>query len=206
MSAARTPAERAANWDRLAPRYDRAMALVERRFLAGARRWVAERARGETLEVAIGTGATIPLYGPGVTLTGLDLSPEMLRLARARARDLGRPADLLVGDVDALPFPDAAFDSVVAAFALCGFPDERRALTEMLRVLRLGGALLLADHVTSTLAPVRWAQRGIDAVNAARSDERWVHRPLADLRALGVEVLASTRAHAGVVETVHARA
>ena len=205
MTPDRSPQERAARWDALAPRYDGAMALVERRFLAGARRWICERAHGDTLEVAIGTGASIPHYPPGVRLTGQDLSPAMLDRAARRAREEGRTIELHVGDADVLPFPDGRFDTVVTAFALCGFPDERAALTEMLRVLRPGGSLLLADHVTSTAAPLRWVQRGIDAVNSRRSDERWIHRPLEDLHAMGVEVVDTTREHHGIVEALHAR-
>lgn len=205
MSPARSPEQRAADWDRLAPRYDRAMALVERRFLAGARGWIAARATGDTLEVGVGTGATLPHYPSGMRLTGVDLSPAMLAIARERALRAGRPAEFHVADAAALPYPDASFDSVVCAFALCGFPDETAALREMLRVLRPGGNLLLADHVTSTAAPLRWVQRTIDAVNSGRSDERWVHRPLDELRELGVEIVATTRAHFGIVEGVHAR-
>ena len=46
-------------------------------------------------------------------LTGVELSPAMLEIARARARELGREVDLLVGDAQALEFPDQSFDTVV---------------------------------------------------------------------------------------------
>jgi ubiquinone/menaquinone biosynthesis C-methylase UbiE len=123
-------------WDRLAPRYDEKVRLPERLLFAGGREWVCSRARGEVLEVSIGTGRSLPLYPPGVRLTAVDISGKMLEIARARAAELGRDAELRVGDAQALELCDAAFDTVVCTLALCSIPDPRAAVIEMRRVLR----------------------------------------------------------------------
>ncbi|MGL5928123.1 MAG: class I SAM-dependent methyltransferase, partial [Dermatophilaceae bacterium] len=72
-------------WDDAAPAYDRQIALFDRIWFTGGREWLGERATGRVLEVAVGTGLNLPHYRDDVVLTGVDLSPAMLRHARARA-------------------------------------------------------------------------------------------------------------------------
>jgi ubiquinone/menaquinone biosynthesis C-methylase UbiE len=117
-------------YDALAARYDRAIALAERLLFDDGRRWLCAQARGDVLEIAVGTGRNLSFYPPDVRLTGIELSPAMLEIARRHARELGRVADLHVGDAQALAFPNASFDTVVCAIALCTIPDERRAVAE----------------------------------------------------------------------------
>src|SRR5215217_8246038 len=100
-------------YEKQAPRYDRSIAFWEKILFGDGRRWVCSRARGEVLEVAIGTGRNLAFYPEGVRLTGIDLSPAMLELARERARELGMDTDLREGDAQELPLPDESFDTVV---------------------------------------------------------------------------------------------
>lgn len=118
-------------------------------MVGDARHWLATRARGDTLEVGIGRGFTIPHYGPDVRLTGIDLSSVMLASARARAEALDRSVTLRQGNAMALEAPDASFDTVVFSMVLCSVPDERLAIAEAARVLRPGGRLLAVEHVRS---------------------------------------------------------
>src|SRR5215211_9499903 len=92
--------------DREAPRYDRNISIFERILFGGGRRWVCEQARGQVLELAVGTARNLPYYPADVALTAIELSPEMLAIARRRAEQLGRRVDLQVGDAQALEFPD----------------------------------------------------------------------------------------------------
>ncbi|ANS80473.1 Methyltransferase type 11 [Serinicoccus hydrothermalis] len=195
----------ARHWDRLAPRYDELSAGVERRFLAASRPWVAARASGRVLEVGVGTGANLPHYPAGVDLTCLERSGPMLEQARRRAREEGLRATFVHGDAGATGFPDAAFDSVVSTFTLCCVPDLGAALREMVRILRPGGSLLLADHVASDRWWVRAPQAMVDAVTVPLAGEHFGRRPLAHLAGAGLEVLESERTTLGVIERVHAR-
>jgi ubiquinone/menaquinone biosynthesis C-methylase UbiE len=105
-------------WDRYAPRYDRDIGLFERLQFGGGREWVCARAEGDVLEVAVGTGLNLPHYPDTVRLTGVDFSPAMLDQARRRAAGLGRDVVLIEADAQALPFPDASFDTVVCTLGL----------------------------------------------------------------------------------------
>src|SRR5215472_17779035 len=85
-------------WDKESTSFDKQMQFFERLFAPDSRAWVCRQAAGETLEVAIGTGLNLPHYPADIRLTGVDFSPGMLELARARASKLGRPVDLREAD------------------------------------------------------------------------------------------------------------
>jgi SAM-dependent methyltransferase len=94
------------------------------------------------LDVACGTGVvsvTAARLGAGVT--GLDLTPELLAVARDNARIAGVPIDFHEGDVEQLPFPDATFDAVMSQFGHMFAPRPDVAIGEMLRVLKPGGTI-----------------------------------------------------------------
>ena len=192
-------------WDRMAPTYDSRTRGVERRVAADSRRWVCDRARGATLELACGTGANFAYYPAGIDLTATDWSPAMLGVARRRATDGHHTVTLLQADAAALPFADSRFGTVTCTFGLCAIPDDRAALAEALRVLRPGGSLLLADHVIATGWPLRVLQRAADLVTVPLHGEHYSRRPLAVLATLDAEIVATERLNHGVIERVHAR-
>jgi len=192
-------------WDRQAFSFDTKATRVERRFLLTSRRWICARARGTTLEVAVGTGANLPHYPADVDLTGVDWSTGMLDVARRRSEQLRRPVRLLRADAADLPFLDASFDTVVSTFALCCVPDPRAVLVEALRVLRPDGRLLLADHVASSCPPVRAVQHLLDLVTVPLQGEHYARRPHRTLEGLGGRVVESERRVLGVFEHLHAR-
>lgn len=191
-------------WDTFAPRYDSTMRFFERVQFSGGREWVCSRAHGNVLEVAIGTGLNLPLYPPGVRLTGVDLSPEMLALACQRAEELGQDVELREGDAESLPCDDASFDTAVCTLSLCAIPDDRAAIREMWRVLRPGGRLLLLDHVGSHWRLVWGAQRLFELFTVRAAGEHQTRRPLPVVEAAGFVVDESERLKAGTVERVAA--
>ncbi len=192
-------------WDKQAPTYDTKMTGVERRLFPGSRHWVCSRARGETLELSIGTGANLAHYPDEVSLTGIDWSRAMLEHARRQAERLPRTVALHQGNAAALPFTTESFDTVVCTFALCCIPDDRGALAEGLRVLRPGGRLLLADHIVASFWPLRAVQHIADLVSVPLHGEHFARRPLATLRELDVTIEESERLKLGAIEHVHAR-
>ena len=98
--------------DRQAPKYDRQISFFERLLFGDGRAWVCAQARGKVLELACGTARNLPFYRHDIELTAIELSPEMLAIGRRRADELGHPADLRIGDVQALEFPDESFATV----------------------------------------------------------------------------------------------
>jgi ubiquinone/menaquinone biosynthesis C-methylase UbiE len=192
-------------WDKQAPRYDRSAALWEKILFGDGRRWVCSRIHGEVLEVAVGTGLNLAFYPDGVRLSGVDLSPAMLGIARQRARELGMEVDLREGDAQGLLFPDESFDTVVCTLSLCNIPDDRKAVAEMKRVLRPGGRLLLLDHVRAASRLGRAVQRALEVVLVRLGGEHLLRRPLEHVRAEGLQIEEQERYKLGIVERLTAR-
>ena len=145
------------NWQRYsaptATLYDAVAAPVLGGFFTRAAKELAELApRARVLEVGSGPGrlaAKLAALAPEVQVTGVDIAPEMVARANALAARSG-VADRVafrVGDVAALPFPDASFDVVVSTFSLHHWPHPANGLAEIYRVLRPGGVARVYDVV-----------------------------------------------------------
>ena len=192
-------------WDKQSAGYDKTMAKVDRRFLGESRRWAGEQAEGDVLEVAVGTGLNLPHYPDGTRVTGVDLSDGMLAGARRRAGELGRPVTLRQADAHALPFADATFDTVVCTLGLCAIPDHEKAIDEMVRVLRPGGALILVDHVESANPFARVVQRVMDLVSVPLAGEHFRRRPARLVAGRGLDIERDDRFKLGIIERLVAR-
>ena len=192
-------------WDKKSRSYDREMRFFERILFGDARDWACSQASGDVLEVAVGTGLNLDKYPTDVRLTGIDLSEQMLDIARDRARELGCTVELRQGDAHALPFDDASFDTVVCTFGLCAIPDIDAALDEMTRVVRPGGKLILVDHVASSSRMARGVQRALEVVTIPVGGEHFLRRPLVKVRERAYTVEQAERFKIGLVERIVAR-
>lgn len=98
------------------------------------------------LEVAPGPGyLAIELARRGFAVTGVELSADFVKIERRNAEEAGVPVDFRQGNASALPLPDGAFDCIVCSAAFKNFSEPLRALREMHRVLKPGGAALILD-------------------------------------------------------------
>jgi len=193
-------------YEGFAQRYEKSGRFWERLLsMEPGRRWVASNAKGDVLEIGVGTGMNLPFYGPDVRLTGVDLSPAMLAEARRRAGELGREVDLREGDAQALEFPADRFDTVVFSLCLCSIPDDRRAVAEGVRVLKPGGRMLLLEHVRSPSRVVRAGQRLVEPLTIRFQADHLTREPLEHLRAEGMRIGEVYRWAWGIMERVSAR-
>lgn len=137
-----------ARYDRIARVYDvidRPMNVVG--GVTRRRRRLLVRARRATLEIGVGTGRNLGLSPPGVELTAIDVSEQMLIRAQRRAAELGIEVRLLRTDVQQLPFADDSFHTVAATCVFCSVADPVVGLREVARVVRPDGRVLLLEHV-----------------------------------------------------------
>lgn len=130
-----------AGWERAAQTFEATWSNLTRQFVSPLLR-AARVGRGtRLLDVACGPGhASAAATALGASVTGVDFSPNMIRVARQCHPGI----DFVVGDAQALESPDASFDAVVMCFGLMHLPHPDRGLTEALRVLRPGGRLALS--------------------------------------------------------------
>jgi phosphatidylethanolamine/phosphatidyl-N-methylethanolamine N-methyltransferase len=128
-------------WNIYAPYYDRLAGFIpqRRRSIEIARIQPGER----VLVCGCGTGLDLPLLPPGIEIDGVDLSPGMLELARAKSAGLN--IRLQTMDAQNLAFPDATFDLVILHLIIAIVPDPLRALQEAVRVLKPAGRIALFD-------------------------------------------------------------
>jgi ubiquinone/menaquinone biosynthesis C-methylase UbiE len=135
---------------------DRAM---RQKMLQPYRARVVGAPQGRVLEIGVGSGLNLPLYGPAANaVVAVEPSPPLL--LRARRHPAQVPIELVEGSAETLPLHDRSVDTVVTTWTLCTIPDPIRALTEARRVLRPGGALLFVEHGKAPEPGVaRWQDR-----------------------------------------------
>jgi phosphatidylethanolamine/phosphatidyl-N-methylethanolamine N-methyltransferase len=132
---------------RWAPVYDFTFGQVAESGRRHAVKIINER-QGSVLEVGVGTGMSLPIYGSHLTITGIDLSPEMLEKAREKVarHSLTNVTGLHEMDASALTFADESFDTVVAMYVMTVVPDPTRVMRELERVCATGGEVILVNH------------------------------------------------------------
>lgn len=107
-----------------------------------------KNAKGKVLEAGIGTGKNIPYYPKGIKLTGIDFSNKMIEQARKKYGDQAQ-IELLEMDAEQMTFEDNSFDTVVTSCVFCSVPDPVSGLKEIRRVCKVGGKVLMLEHVRS---------------------------------------------------------
>jgi phosphatidylethanolamine/phosphatidyl-N-methylethanolamine N-methyltransferase len=145
---------------RWAPVYDFTFGLIAEAGRKHAVR-IINRRKGRVLEVGVGTGLSLPCYGDHLTITGIDLSPEMLAKAtdKVERKKLGNVVALHEMDAGALAFADESFDTVVAMYVMTVVPDPDRVMRELERVCAAGGEVILVNHFSQEEGIRGWFER-----------------------------------------------
>ena len=174
------------HWDRRADTFDDEVghSLVNddqrKAWLALLSRF-ARQAPQSVLDVGCGTGfLALGFAELGHTVTGIDLSPQMIDRARHKAEQAHRQVDFRVCDAAALDSGDETFDLVVARHVIWNLPDPEQAVAEWLRVLRRGGRLVLIEGT--------WADNAAMAKAKARSTSQILARLLDAAAALALRM------------------
>lgn len=192
-------------YDRFAGWYDLAEGIPELLGLRKLRRNLLQRASGEVLEAAVGTGKNLRFYPKNCGMTAVDLSPKMLDIAHNRANRLGLDVNFLFMDVENLAFPDRSFDMVVDSLSLCTFPDPIAALREMARVCRTDGRILLLERGRSDREWLgRWQDRRAYA-HARQFCCNLNREPLALVLQAGLKPISVRRTFLGIFHIIEAK-
>lgn len=129
---------------------------IARSYERGAADFIARigiRAGERVLDVACGSGnLTLPTARAGARVIGVDIAPNLVAQARARAAAEGLDIQIDEGDCEALPYPDDSFDTVTSMFGAMFAPHPERAAAEMVRVCRPGGRIAMANWTAAGFA------------------------------------------------------
>lgn len=185
--------------------YDTTLALLETISGAGKlRRQLMQHAHGDVLDVACGTGRNFPFYAHDCRITGVDLSPAMLKLARKRAKDYEVNVQLMQQNVEQLEFSDHQFDTVVSAFGVCTYPHPVKAIKEMARVCKHNGRILLLEHGQSNWRLIARLLNGFAPRVAKKTGCRCNREPLEIAEQAQLQILAHRRTCFGILHVIEA--
>jgi len=126
------------------------------------RRYVSQ-ARGDVLEIGIGSGLNLRHYSSDVrSIVGVDPSAELTDTARRRAQKISASVEVLGISGESLDLDSASFDTIVCTWTLCSIANPYRAVDEMRRVLKVDGELIFVEHGRSDEAHIAKWQRRIE--------------------------------------------
>ena len=140
--------------------YDFGTFLFEILFFRRFRKYLLKSAKGKILEIGAGTGKNLPYYPKDSDLTLTDFTPEMLEIAKKRAKKLRISANFKLADSEKLPFKSKNFDTIVDTLGLCTYPNPLKALNEMKRVCKPSGKIILIEHGSSNIQLIQKIQHG----------------------------------------------
>lgn len=148
------------SYARWAPVYDRTFGAVTN---VGRRRAVEyiNTLTGSVLEVGVGTGLSLQHYKSGLQVTGIDFSAQMLAKAQEKVQRMGLNQVVALQQMDAraLDFPDNSFDTVAAMHVLSVVPEPERVMSEIARVLKPGGRVVITNHFVRTQGVLAFLER-----------------------------------------------
>jgi len=129
--------------------FDAFMYPLERMGIRELRRKIISRATGDVLEIGAGTGVNLKHFNPekinSMVISDYSLNKDLYR----RIAPLHCPVSLMSADVQALPFPDETFDSVISTLIFCSVSDPLKGFEEIHRVLKPKGRFFFIEHVLS---------------------------------------------------------
>jgi|ERR1700752_248395 len=193
-----------ARYDSIAKHYEAVMRPLERWFLDALRdKTLKKLPRGaHTLEVGAGTGANFKFYPDNSYGVASEVSEEMLRLAKDKPRPL--EIHLLQNDAEDLPFANHTFDAAFATLVFCSIESPNRALSEIRRVVRPGGTIVLLEHVRpDSLLGILF-----DVLNLFTAPLLCDHinrRTVETAREAGLEVLSVEKSQWGILNLITCR-
>jgi phosphatidylethanolamine/phosphatidyl-N-methylethanolamine N-methyltransferase len=132
---------------RWAPHYDFSFGIISDKGRTITARLI-NRCQGKLLEVGVGTGLSLPYYGSHLSVTGVDVSQDMLKRARERADKarLRNIAALQEMDATNMQYEDGSFDVATAMYIMSVVPNPKKVMEEMARVVKTGGDIFIVNH------------------------------------------------------------
>ncbi len=193
-----------ANYDQIAPHYEAAINPLERWFLTKLRITALAQLplNASLLELGAGTGLNFKFYPAGSRGVASEPSREMLKIAKSK--DESRAISLVQSVAESMPFADATFDAGLATLVFCSVESPGAAFTELRRVVKPGGTIVLLEHVR----PKGLLGLFFDLLNLITVplfDDHFNRRTAAEAEARGLEVVKVERRLFGIINLITCR-
>ena len=158
---------------------------------------------GNILFASLGTGLDIPAFPPGMTITAIDISPEMLDRAQQRVADYQGDIKAELTDIHEMPYPDGHFDQVFTSCTFCSVPAPVAALKALNRVLKPGGRLYMFEHTGSRYFPFKFMLDSMTVITRKIGPE--LNRAtVANVKEAGFDVTEVNNLFLDIVKTIKA--
>jgi ubiquinone/menaquinone biosynthesis C-methylase UbiE len=192
-------------WDRAAANFDLMAGYgPEKRWRPAKHEFFARMGEGRILFLAVGTGLDIQFFPEGRSITGIDISPRMLEVAKPRVDAYRGTLETRVMDVHDMPFEDACFDQVFTSCTFCSVPQPVAGLAALRRVLKPGGEIHLFEHTGSRYYPFRLMMNLMTPLSRRFGPD--MNRPTVEnVKAAGFALEKVEHVFLDVVKTIHAR-
>ena len=191
-------------WDKAASSFDLMSGNGEmKRWLPFKTRLFSHMQPGKILFASLGTGLDIPAFPPGMSITAIDISPEMLKRAQPRTDTYRGEIKAELVDIHEMPYPEDHFDQVFTSCTFCSVPEPVAALRSLNRVLKPGGRLYMFEHTGSRYFPFKYMMDVMTIITRNIGPE--LNRATVDnVKAAGFEVTQVNNLFLDVVKTIKA--
>jgi len=191
-------------WDKAASSLDLMTGYGElKRWLPFKTRLFGHMEPGNILFASLGTGLDISAFPPGMSVTAVDISPEMLKRAQPRVEQYEGEIKAELMDIHEMPYPDNHFDQVFTSCTFCSVPDPVNALKALNRVLKPGGRLYMFEHTGSRYFPFKYMMDFMTVITSKIGPD--MNRTTVDnVKAAGFAVTEVNNLFLDVVKTIQA--
>jgi len=194
-----------AKWDKAAASFDLMNGRGPERRWGPVKQKLFARMRGRILFLAVGTGLDIRFFPPGQKITGIDISPNMIEIARPRAEAYDGEMEVRVMDVHEMDFAPGTFDQVFTSCTFCSVPNPVEGLAALARVLEPGGELHMFEHTGSRWFPFNLMLHVMTPLSRRVGPE--MNRPTVEnVARAGFAIREVENHYLDVVKTIHATA
>jgi ubiquinone/menaquinone biosynthesis C-methylase UbiE len=191
-------------WDRAAPTFDLMASYgPEKRWEPSKRELFSNMGGGEILFLAVGTGLDVPFFPEGKSITGIDISQEMLDRAKRRTDSYRGHLRVLQADVHDMPFEDGKFDQVFTSCTFCSVPKPIEGLRALKRVLKPDGELFMFEHTGSRFFPFK-PMMDLMTLLSRKIGPEMNRTTVENVLAAGYQLKKVTHVYMDVVKTVYA--
>jgi len=191
-------------WDRAATTFDLMASYgPEKRWEPSKRELFSNMGGGEILFLAVGTGLDVPFFPEGRSITGIDISQEMLDRAKRRTDLYQGNLRVLQADVHDMPFEEGQFDQVFTSCTFCSVPKPIEGLRALKRVLKPNGELFMFEHTGSRFFPFK-PMMNLMTVLTRKIGPEMNRTTVENVLAAGYQLKKVTHVYMDVVKTVHA--
>ena len=161
-----------------------------------------QRMQGKVLHIGVGTGMEVINFPPGLDITGIDLSPQMLKRALLRAEQYQGKIRFCLMNSESLAFPDNTFDTIVTVCVFCTVTHPVAGLQECRRVLKPGGKLLMFEHVMSKNLVYGLSLKFMSLFTEALEGTHLYRDTVANVRKAGFKVQSEQNVYLDIVKAI----